>query len=144
LDNGHLEEPSSERKPAADHEALDPQWNAMTHFTQWQVRPGATLLEGVASPHGFGLPGGTKACSQSWRSLIPMTSKNNDVLKDIRAALSGLALELAKPPVARVANESTLVAFIITLERMLKDIETGNVRPRFSRTSGMGWVIVDN
>jgi hypothetical protein len=38
--------------------ALDPKWNGMINFTQWQVRPGATLLEGVASPQGVGLPGG--------------------------------------------------------------------------------------
>jgi len=38
--------------------ALDPKWNGMTNFTQWQVRPGATLLEGGASPQGVGLPGG--------------------------------------------------------------------------------------
>ena len=38
--------------------ALDPRWNKMTYFTQWQIRPGATLFEGVASPQGGGLPGG--------------------------------------------------------------------------------------
>ncbi len=38
--------------------ALDPQWNRMTYFTQWQIRPGAMLFEGVASPKGVGLPGG--------------------------------------------------------------------------------------
>jgi hypothetical protein len=38
--------------------ALDLQWNRMTNFTQWQIRPGATLFEGVASPQGVGLRGG--------------------------------------------------------------------------------------
>lgn len=38
--------------------ALDPKWNQMTNFTQFQIRPGAKLFEGVAAPQGPGLPGG--------------------------------------------------------------------------------------
>ncbi|WKJ90897.1 RHS repeat-associated core domain-containing protein [Methylomonas montana] len=38
--------------------ALDPKWKSMTKLTQFQIKPGATLLEGVAAPQGVGLPGG--------------------------------------------------------------------------------------
>jgi RHS repeat-associated protein len=38
--------------------ALSPRWNQMTRFTQWQIRPGAILVEGRASAQGIGLPGG--------------------------------------------------------------------------------------
>jgi len=38
--------------------ALDAQWNQMTGVVQWQLRPGAIVFEGVASPQGTYLPGG--------------------------------------------------------------------------------------
>ena len=38
--------------------ALPPGWNQMTGITQWQIRPGATLIEGRAAAQGAGLPGG--------------------------------------------------------------------------------------
>jgi len=38
--------------------ALDPYWNQMSGVAQWQIRPGATMLEGVASSQGAGLSGG--------------------------------------------------------------------------------------
>ncbi|MCB9165205.1 MAG: VCBS repeat-containing protein [Flavobacteriales bacterium] len=38
--------------------AIAPQWNKMTSFTQWKIRPGATLLEGRAASQGLRLEGG--------------------------------------------------------------------------------------
>ncbi|YCH29940.1 RHS repeat-associated core domain-containing protein [Erwinia sp. D4-22] len=38
--------------------AVKTEWNQMTHFAQFQVRPGSVLLEGRASAQGIGLPGG--------------------------------------------------------------------------------------
>lgn len=37
---------------------LSPQWNQMSGFTQWQIRPGTTILEGRAASQGVGLEGG--------------------------------------------------------------------------------------
>lgn len=33
-------------------------WNDMTYFQQWQIRPGATFIEGRAAPQGLGYSGG--------------------------------------------------------------------------------------
>lgn len=38
--------------------AIKPEWNDMTGFRQYQVRPGATIIEGRASPQGPYLTGG--------------------------------------------------------------------------------------
>ena len=38
--------------------AIKPDWNTMAGFTQYQIRPGATFLEGTAAPQGPYLPGG--------------------------------------------------------------------------------------
>ncbi|MGV1826927.1 RHS repeat-associated core domain-containing protein [Agrobacterium vitis] len=38
--------------------ALDPKWNQMSEFKQWQISPGSMLIEGPAAPQGLGLPGG--------------------------------------------------------------------------------------
>lgn len=40
--------------------ALKPAWNQMTGFQQWQIRPGATIIEGNAAGQGLGLAGGAK------------------------------------------------------------------------------------
>ena len=32
--------------------ALLPEWNAMTNIKQWQIRPGATIIEGIIAPQG--------------------------------------------------------------------------------------------
>jgi hypothetical protein len=38
--------------------AILPRWNQMTDIAQWQIRPGATIIEGRAAPQGFWLEGG--------------------------------------------------------------------------------------
>lgn len=37
--------------------ALPPDWNQMTHFRQWRIRPGTTIFEGPAARQGS-YPGG--------------------------------------------------------------------------------------
>ena len=38
--------------------ALLPKWNQMSGLAQWQIRPGATIIEGQAASQGLGLEGG--------------------------------------------------------------------------------------
>ncbi len=38
--------------------AMDPTWNQMTNFRQWQIRPGTVIIEGEATSQGSYLPGG--------------------------------------------------------------------------------------
>ncbi|MCH2074455.1 MAG: hypothetical protein MK130_06295, partial [Puniceicoccaceae bacterium] len=38
--------------------ALPPNWNQMTNFRQFQIRPGATIIEGPAASQGLYYPGG--------------------------------------------------------------------------------------
>lgn len=38
--------------------AIRPEWNSMSGFKQFQIRPGTTILEGRASSQGPYLPGG--------------------------------------------------------------------------------------
>ncbi len=38
--------------------AIRPEWNLMTSLKQWQIRPGAPIIEGVIAPQGPYLPGG--------------------------------------------------------------------------------------
>ncbi|MEJ5315164.1 MAG: hypothetical protein WHS45_12380 [Anaerolinea sp.] len=38
--------------------AIKREWNQMTRFRQWQIRPGTTIIEGRAAPQGQFLPGG--------------------------------------------------------------------------------------
>ena len=38
--------------------ALKSDWNKMTYFQQWRIRPGSIFLEGRASAQGIGYPGG--------------------------------------------------------------------------------------
>jgi hypothetical protein len=38
--------------------AIRPEWNSMSGFKQFQIRPGATILEGRAASQGPYLPGG--------------------------------------------------------------------------------------
>ena len=38
--------------------AIKPEWNTMSGFRQFQVRPGVTVLEGRAAAQGANLPGG--------------------------------------------------------------------------------------
>lgn len=40
--------------------AIKPKWSTMSGFRQYQIRPGATILEGRAAPQGPYLPGGQK------------------------------------------------------------------------------------
>lgn len=43
-----------------DSLALQIEWNQMTGFKQWQIRPGATVLEGATSPQGVWRGGQTQ------------------------------------------------------------------------------------
>jgi RHS repeat-associated protein len=54
--------------------AIKPDWNDMTGFRQYQVRPGATIIEGRASPQGPYLPGGqVQKYIYDWRNhLLPL------------------------------------------------------------------------
>ena len=38
--------------------AVKPEWNQMTEFAQFKIKPGTTIIEGKAAPQGIGLPGG--------------------------------------------------------------------------------------
>ena len=49
--------------------AIKPEWSTMSGFRQFQVRPGATILEGPAAAQGPLLPGGqTQKFILDWRS----------------------------------------------------------------------------
>lgn len=51
--------------------AIKPEWSTMTGFKQFQVRPGATILEGTAAPQGPFLPGGqTQKFILDWRTNL--------------------------------------------------------------------------
>jgi len=48
--------------------AIKPEWSTMTGFKQFQIRPGATVLEGPAAPQGPYLLGGqTQKYVHDWR-----------------------------------------------------------------------------
>jgi hypothetical protein len=53
--------------------AIKPEWSTMSGFRQFQVRPGATILEGPAAAQGAYLPGGqTQKFILDWRNdLLP-------------------------------------------------------------------------
>jgi hypothetical protein len=45
--------------PATREEiAVKAQWNQFTYVKQWQIRPGAQIIEGRVAPQGIGYPGG--------------------------------------------------------------------------------------
>jgi hypothetical protein len=45
--------------PATREElAVQARWNQFTYLKQWQIRPGATIIEGRVGPQGLGYPGG--------------------------------------------------------------------------------------
>jgi RHS repeat-associated protein len=49
--------------------AIKPEWNSMSGFRQFQVRPGTTILEGPASAQGPYLPGGqTQKFVLDWKN----------------------------------------------------------------------------
>lgn len=52
--------------------ALVPKWNQMSRLTQWQIRPGTTIIEGQAASQGIGLEGGQlqKFILNPWNDLL--------------------------------------------------------------------------
>ncbi len=51
--------------------AIKPEWSTMSGFKQFQVRPGATILEGSTGPQGPYLPGGqTQKFIFDWRNNL--------------------------------------------------------------------------
>jgi len=55
--------------------AIRPEWNAMTRFKQWQIRPGSILIEGRVAPQGPYLPGG------GWQIYVPFLSDIWEVVR---------------------------------------------------------------
>lgn len=51
--------------------AIKPEWNRMSGFKQFHIEPGATIIEGVASPQGMYLPGGqSQMFILDWRNSL--------------------------------------------------------------------------
>ncbi len=49
---------TSEWPATREQLAVKADWNQFTHLQQWQIRPGADIIEGRVAPQGLGYPGG--------------------------------------------------------------------------------------
>jgi hypothetical protein len=127
--------------------AIKPEWSTMYGFRQFQVRPGATILEGPAASQGAFLPGGqTQKFILDWRSDLisamkttPLkTNKVKILLKDALHGVQQAQAAWVDSPLD-FTTEEELAYFAQELGRMIATIEKGQK----SEVPGLWRIVTD-